>query len=515
MAQEVVKFSSGLLANYQALTPKDAGTIYFTTDTHQIFVGDAEYTKGTEVLASQPTDATVGETGKLYAYNGALYLCQGKDAENKYTYIRVANVNDTAGTVTSVAIGEGLTNPEGSDNPIVAAGTIQHAVAAGAAVVADDIADVTPDFGESFNVVGVATDKFGHVVGVAKHSVTLPEETPVTVETATGEAAQLVAGGTFTVVTEVEEGVADQSVKRTATTFTLPADKDTTYTIEAGSEDGKIKVTPSDGSAYEVLVKGWENLAKKSEIASVFKYKGSVATVDALPKTGEVGDVYHVVTTSTGSSAEFVCKEASAEGVDAVWEELGEVLDLSEYAKTAEVIQRVAGATGEVAKFNEDGTLSSTGFTLGVSVPADAKFTDTTYGEATQDAAGLMSAADKTKLDGIDEGAQVNKLEGVQVGGVDLSIDDAKKVNITLANFGVTVSADDLNSVNDKLPLSGGTITGDLTVNGTITGNVTGALTGNADTATKATQDANGNVITDTYATKEDLANATIKWSTF
>ena len=45
------------------------------------------------------------------------------------------------------------------------------------------------------------------------------------------------------------------------------------------------------------------------------------------------------------------------------------------------------------------GTLN--GFTLGKSVPANAVFTDTTYGAATTSAAGLMSASDKSKLDGI------------------------------------------------------------------------------------------------------------------
>lgn len=67
----------------------------------------------------------------------------------------------------------------------------------------------------------------------------------------------------------------------------------------------------------------------------------------------------------------------------------------------------VAGETGEVPKFKADGTVESTGFTLGKSVPADAVFTDTTYSEATQSAAGLMSATDKTKLDGIE--AEANK----------------------------------------------------------------------------------------------------------
>ena len=44
---------------------------------------------------------------------------------------------------------------------------------------------------------------------------------------------------------------------------------------------------------------------------------------------------------------------------------------------------------------------------------------------------GLMSAADKTKLDGIAEGAQVNILEGVKVDGTDLTVTN-KKVNIDL-----------------------------------------------------------------------------------
>lgn len=64
-------------------------------------------------------------------------------------------------------------------------------------------------------------------------------------------------------------------------------------------------------------------------------------------------------------------------------------------------IPKVTGATGKVAKFAEDGSIESTNYELNKTVPADAVFTDTTYEDATQSVHGLMSASDKTKLDGI------------------------------------------------------------------------------------------------------------------
>lgn len=65
-------------------------------------------------------------------------------------------------------------------------------------------------------------------------------------------------------------------------------------------------------------------------------------------------------------------------------------------------------------------------------------YENTTYAEATTDIAGLMSAADKTKLNSIATNAQVNVLEGVQVNGKDVAI-VGKKVNVDLASY-VTLS---------------------------------------------------------------------------
>ena len=86
-----------------------------------------------------------------------------------------------------------------------------------------------------------------------------------------------------------------------------------------------------------------------------------------------------------------------------------------------------------------NGVPVATTYTLGKSVPSDAKFTDTTYSAATTSAAGLMSAADKTKLNGIATGAQVNSITGVK-GNAESSYRTGN-VNLTPANIGAAPSS--------------------------------------------------------------------------
>ena len=52
---------------------------------------------------------------------------------------------------------------------------------------------------------------------------------------------------------------------------------------------------------------------------------------------------------------------------------------------------------------------------------------------ATTSADGLMSSADKTKLNGLETGAEVNVIEGITVNGTALSPDASKNVDIPLA----------------------------------------------------------------------------------
>lgn len=54
------------------------------------------------------------------------------------------------------------------------------------------------------------------------------------------------------------------NLEKDVETLKSKTDANTTYTIEtATDDDGAIKVTPSEGSAYEVKVKGWDDLTQK------------------------------------------------------------------------------------------------------------------------------------------------------------------------------------------------------------------------------------------------------------
>ena len=66
-------------------------------------------------------------------------------------------------------------------------------------------------------------------------------------------------------------------------------------------------------------------------------------------------------------------------------------------ATSANKLNTDAGGATQPVYF-ANGIPVNTSYTLGKSVPSDAKFTDTTYSEATTETSGLMSLEDKTKL---------------------------------------------------------------------------------------------------------------------
>ena len=82
---------------------------------------------------------------------------------------------------------------------------------------------------------------------------------------------------------------------------------------------------------------------------------------------------------------------------------------------------------------------------------------DTTYSAATQSANGLMTAADKKKLDGIAAGAQVNSVTGVK-GNAETNYRTGN-VNITPANIGAAAASHNHSASNitsGTLPIARG-----------------------------------------------------------
>ena len=76
---------------------------------------------------------------------------------------------------------------------------------------------------------------------------------------------------------------------------------------------------------------------------------------------------------------------------------VAELADSSSYAKKTDIPTTLPANGGNADTVNNH--------TVESNVPADAVFTDTTYESVTQTEDGLMSAADKAKLDGVEEGA--------------------------------------------------------------------------------------------------------------
>lgn len=166
-------------------------------------------------------------------------------------------------------------------------------------------------------------------------------------------------------------------------------------------------------SKSETYTKNETDNAIKQASATVFKYKGAVDNYEALP-TEEVyvGDVYSLRDTN----GEYVATKASPEPT---WEYLGIEVDLSDYSTTTENDQKYASKASIPQKivtkvlFDQNGDDISFKVTTKDTVEGSEKDITSPLALATIDTAGAMSIADKTKLDGIEAGAQVNIVTSV------------------------------------------------------------------------------------------------------
>lgn len=176
-------------------------------------------------------------------------------------------------------------------------------------------------------------------------------------------------------------------------------------------------------------------------------HKVTASQVDALPLSG--GSLTGNLTapsfqTGTGGANYFQCRKFRGEGdannyyhaVDFGYAGHNQI-DFYEYGGKY-VFHRhreAAQSSGDaiIGEINGNGFVGKVnGHTINADVPAGAKFTDTTYSNATTSVAGLMSPTDKAKLDGIEAGSNVKSVNG-KTGAVTLAKGDVGLANV--ANY--------------------------------------------------------------------------------
>lgn len=168
-------------------------------------------------------------------------------------------------------------------------------------------------------------------------------------------------------------------------------------------------------------------------------FKGTVTQSNPLPTVAYKAGWQYVVAepgTYAGQEAEegemflAVRDYASGSASNKDWTLLQVNISGVVKGPASSVVNNVAvfdGTTGKVLK--------DSGFSIAKSVPADAEFTDTRYSAATSQADGLMTAAQFSKLGGIESGADKTDANNVTAAGAVMksgSSDDLKQGSTNL-----------------------------------------------------------------------------------
>lgn len=254
--------------------------------------------------------------------------------------------------------------------------------------------------------------------------------------------------------------------------------------VTTGTANGTISVTTGTGTATDVPVKGLASAA----------YRGAGNASGNVPVNGASLGTTANVPVVTNTSGQLVPHASGALGT-AAFQPTTAFATATQGTKADSAVQSVALASGTnngTLKLTVNGTatdniavkgLGSAAYTAS-SAYATAGHTHTNASDA---AAGFMSADDKAKLDGIEEGAQANTITGVK-GSAETTYRTGQ-VNITAANIGlgnVNNTADSAKSVASAAKL---TAAKTISLTGDVTGSVSTDFSNNASIATTVVND--------------------------
>jgi hypothetical protein len=149
--------------------------------------------------------------------------------------------------------------------------------------------------------------------------------------------------------------------------------------------------------------------------SKTFTYLATSIDGDLIERPRVEINTYDIVTTEIDTILELSSQNASDVAFAGDYNDLSNkpvIPDISgKQDKTTAVTHSANTAVGSATKpvyVAANGAATPISHSINSDVPANAKFTDTTYGDATQSTHGLMTAADKKKLDGLDASRFMN-----------------------------------------------------------------------------------------------------------
>lgn len=162
--------------------------------------------------------------------------------------------------------------------------------------------------------------------------------------------------------------------------------------------------------------------------AKTFTYLATSIIGDWIERPRVEINTYDITTTEIDTILELSSQNAPDVAFTGDYNDLSNkpaIPDISgKQDKSTAVTHTANTAVGSATKpvyIATNGAATPISHSINSDVPANAKFTDTTYSDATQSAHGLMTAADKKKLDGMDLSKYLPLSGGVMTGNIDLA----------------------------------------------------------------------------------------------
>lgn len=219
-----------------------------------------------------------------------------------------------------------------------------------------------------------------------------------------------------------------------ATTTTLYAKNgELVEALAPSTTAAQVAVNDENGSSSNVEK---EIIDLRQKVASAVDkgvhFKGVLSKDNGLPTVGykagwqysvQEAGTYAGVDCEVGDLVLCIKDYASGSASNSDWSVLQANIVGAVTGPATSVAYHVAVFDGVSGKVIRD-----SGFTIAKSVPADAKFTDTTYAPATDAADGLLTAALHKKLVGIEDGADKTDTTNVAAAGAFMKTDTADSI---------------------------------------------------------------------------------------